>query len=503
MNLVDNAWIPVSGMDGKSRLVSLMDVFKEGETIADLSANPCQRIALMRLLICIAQAALDGPADEEDWRQCRSQLPAAAADYLNRWRHRFNLYGDHAFLQVDGLDIPDNSFIKTPSTLNAASLHGGTGLSGIWDHTASSLYGNRDDATLPLYLLCYVNFSCSGKVGKAQWRGALFNGATSAGPSHNYLHSYLLGDNILDTIQYSLVPKDAVTRDVVMGNEKHFGVPVWERMPQSPHDSDAMNNASKTYLGRLVPLSRLVKFIVSSSGEATCTIGPPPDALKMQRLPYIREPAATVVFRKDKDEKSYLLARAGRHIWRDLESVLATGRMGGTLSLTSFLQSYVYPQLISHFRLWIGGSVRGSNEGKYDDVIEWSTDLNSGCFVDRQLTAYRNGIEKADRGKQTLFAAMLKYCKPKPDAPGKDKRQIPFATAESVFWNSLDRHFRVLVNVLEKQTVEASANWELQIREAMHTAYSQTCPHETPRQIEAYAQGWQILKAWKDKKEQD
>jgi hypothetical protein len=24
-----------------------------------------------------------------------------------------------------------------------------------------------------------------------------------------------------------------------------------------------------------------------------------------------------------------------------------------------------------------------------------------------------------------------------------------------------------------------------------------------PRPIEAYAQGWQILKAWKDKKEQD
>lgn len=65
MNLVKDPWIPVVMQDGTPELVSLRDVFAKGEEIADLAANPCQRIALMRLLICIAQAALDGPKDEE------------------------------------------------------------------------------------------------------------------------------------------------------------------------------------------------------------------------------------------------------------------------------------------------------------------------------------------------------------------------------------------------------------------------------------------------------
>jgi len=63
MNLVSDPWIPVVMLDKTPRLVSLNEVFRDGETIADLAANPCQRIALMRLLICIAQAALDGPKD--------------------------------------------------------------------------------------------------------------------------------------------------------------------------------------------------------------------------------------------------------------------------------------------------------------------------------------------------------------------------------------------------------------------------------------------------------
>ncbi|HON48891.1 MAG TPA: type I-E CRISPR-associated protein Cse1/CasA, partial [Kiritimatiellia bacterium] len=103
MNLVKEPWIPVVMQDGKPARVSLRDAFAKGEDIADLAANPCQRIALMRLLICVAQAALDGPKDEEDWLACKPRLVPAVLSYLDTWQHRFNLFGEHAFLQVDGL----------------------------------------------------------------------------------------------------------------------------------------------------------------------------------------------------------------------------------------------------------------------------------------------------------------------------------------------------------------------------------------------------------------
>ena len=60
MNLTIDKWIPVVWHDGRHDSVSLNDVFLSGDKICDLSVRPHERIALMRLLVCIAQAALDG-----------------------------------------------------------------------------------------------------------------------------------------------------------------------------------------------------------------------------------------------------------------------------------------------------------------------------------------------------------------------------------------------------------------------------------------------------------
>ena len=48
----------------------------------------------MRLLICIAQAALDGPADYDDWKDCQPHVAPASLEYLDRWQYAFELFGD-------------------------------------------------------------------------------------------------------------------------------------------------------------------------------------------------------------------------------------------------------------------------------------------------------------------------------------------------------------------------------------------------------------------------
>lgn len=496
MNLVTDAWIPVIGTDNQHRLASLAEIFEHGVDIADLAANPCQRIALMRLLICISQAALDGPADEADWRTCRPRLAPAALAYLKKWQHRFNLFGEHAFLQVDGLIVQDDSFIKQPNALDATSANGGTGLAMLWDHKADTIKYKRSDVSLPLALLCYVNFSCSGKVGKALWLDDLFNGSTAAGPSHNYLHTYVLGNTIFDSIHFNLIPKTVATSSVTAGDSSKWGVPVWEHVPQSSRDNDAITNAAQTYLGRLVPLSRLVKFI-ETEAYVCCEIGPPPDALRMQRLPFLREPSATVILVGKEKEPAYLLARAGRHIWRDLESILMPGKQCGTLALQPFLQTFVYTQRTDRFRIWVGGSVRGANEAKYDDLTEWCTDLSSACFLDRSLTAYSNGVATAEKGEAVIIDAIKKYSRPDKDKPGKDTKQIPFDLAKGIYWNFLDRFLPVLLRAVEENTTSAFSKWNTSIGRAMFESYSQTCPHETPRQIQAYARGLKVLESWR------
>ena len=88
MNLVDDSWIPVIFQNGDTKKVSLTDVFKQGKNIRDLAVNPVQRISLMRLLICITQAALDGPEDEKGWVGCKDRMAEASLRYLEDKKNR-------------------------------------------------------------------------------------------------------------------------------------------------------------------------------------------------------------------------------------------------------------------------------------------------------------------------------------------------------------------------------------------------------------------------------
>ena len=59
--LVDENWIPVVG-HGR---VSLMDIFGD-DSLVDIAGNPIQKIAVLKLLVAIAQASIR-LEDEEAW----------------------------------------------------------------------------------------------------------------------------------------------------------------------------------------------------------------------------------------------------------------------------------------------------------------------------------------------------------------------------------------------------------------------------------------------------
>ena len=109
MNLTYAPWIPIIRDDGTRERVSLIALFKEGESIRDLAVNPPQRIALMRLLICITQAALDGPQDEKDWFHSQKNLAQNVIVYLEKWVHAFELYGSTPFIQAKDMEPLDNA----------------------------------------------------------------------------------------------------------------------------------------------------------------------------------------------------------------------------------------------------------------------------------------------------------------------------------------------------------------------------------------------------------
>lgn len=58
-NLVTDPWIPVL-IGSQRHILGLAEIFSKSEKISSVANDPAERFAIMRLLLCITQAALDG-----------------------------------------------------------------------------------------------------------------------------------------------------------------------------------------------------------------------------------------------------------------------------------------------------------------------------------------------------------------------------------------------------------------------------------------------------------
>ncbi len=268
MNLTTEAWIPAVWRDGTPGRVNLREVFERGHDLRDLAVRPHERIALMRLLICVVQAALDGPADMDDWESCLPRIAPVALHYLERWQRAFELFGNgQRFLQVANLKKPESKKKSanepngdddgTPTSkldLTLATGHNTT----LFDNAGGS--GRAfTPGDLALMVLTYQCFSPSGKIGVALWNDT----PTAGGGSSDHapcvaggmLHALVRGDSLLDSVHRNLMSKNQAKK---FFGKNFWGRPVWEMMPERPDDAPAERNASRSYLGRLVPLTRTI-----------------------------------------------------------------------------------------------------------------------------------------------------------------------------------------------------------------------------------------------------
>ncbi|MCX6348155.1 MAG: type I-E CRISPR-associated protein Cse1/CasA, partial [Candidatus Aureabacteria bacterium] len=314
MNLSGDPWIPILRLDGIRETVGLDKLFLQAPRFRDLAVGPIQRIALMRLLICIAQAALDGPSDIKEWKACAEVLGEAAHLYLERYCDRFELFaGPQPFLRLPGIEHNRNARVDKLD-FDLASGQNPT----LFDREA--LTGDRTHLppAMALLLLTYQCFSPGGTIGTTLWDGAetVRYCEQAPGSEGSPLHTLIQGDTLLETIRLNLVPKDRLKR---LGIE--FGRPIWDRYPRNP--AEVTREMTCSYLGRLVPVSRA---IVIEDGKPYCTLAA---GITYPKLPSGRDPLLTVLIRKGKGGQEipgYLRCDPGRHSWRDLGSILSLSR---------------------------------------------------------------------------------------------------------------------------------------------------------------------------------
>jgi CRISPR system Cascade subunit CasA len=497
MNLTTEPWIPVADAQGQARQVSLRQVFADGSALQDLAVRPHERVALMRLLICIAQAALEGPPDPEALEACGRKLPAAVAHYFGKWQDCFDLFHpEKPFLQFQTLARPQKAAKKTARQAMTAPDEQNGGDDGtaaskldfalatgsnttLFDHRAASgTVRVFEPSQLALMLVTFQCFSPSGRIGVARWRDSDTPGNGSSGhapcaPSA-MLHAFVRRGNLLDSIHANLLSQWAVKK-----NYRHdWGRPVWEQMPQSFSDAPAITNATTTYLGRLMPLARAILLRPDGKGLLLA------NGLDYPTPPgFPAEPSASVA--KKRDESGYVLVGAGnKAIWRELPAVvvkrLADDGAGGPLVLGDLTDA-------SPLDLWVGALI--TDKASILDTVEGVYKVPARMLNDAGRRAYEDEVKESESMAFKLGNACKTYRQHLVLKPQGYPEQ---SLALRRYWASIEQRLPLLHAYLNApdatdQSRTALAQWRSALWSTARDTFNASCANETPRQLRAHA----------------
>ena len=464
-NLITDPWIPVRWLDGRSTSVSLQELFGNAPQIADLAVPPHERISILRLLVCITQAAHGAPESSEGWPGWDKGLESSIAAYLTKWQEHFNLIGDGPrFLQApisDDKDYPTAQIVFHFATGNTPTLldHAGD------DERAFS------SAFIARALLVYQNHFVGG---------SLASKVKGNGPALKALHSLLIGSNLRETIILNCIDQDTLSPSTI-------GKPVWE------------GGGKSDYLARLAPAP--CKLWLVENGNRICidqgTIYAEFEAAA------IRETSSTVITGKRGGVETRVLLRAslGKGIWRDLHQITVAnqGALQGTTTSPMTFQSHL-TQLENSTKIsfWSGELIK-AKDAKILDAVESVFTVPFQLFTPTGQNRYQGGVKFSEEISNRIYGAVKTYYATLKQESG------PTESAKRHFWNTLDQQSAILLSLLEGISTDhdpmGSADfgkgrdpWTLAVRAAADAAYEHTCPRGNPRQLQAYAAGLRVLR---------
>lgn len=509
MNVAFDPWIPVITLEGKKQIGSLNEVLTNGSQYADLAVRPHERVSLMRLFVCAAHAALNGPQNHEEWRKVTNVLPEAVHDYLKKWKESFELFHQkRPWLQVAGISYTrggkeenDNGNGWTPvSKLNFSFATGGN--STLFDH--DGMNDNREiriEETI-LSMLTFQCFSPGGLISQVYWNGKQTEKSSKDSPCSpsSMLHALVRGKTLSETIRSNL----PTYNDIQLLYVQDVGKPIWEMVPASFDDSKAITNATKTYLGRLVPMTRLICLHPSGS---RMLLGDGLVYPKFDEFP--AEPTATVVSRKSEngDEVRVVLSyKPSKGIWRELSAIVVkrnAQKLGGPLALHSLQEGEECDIIVAALK---------RDQAKIVDTTESVYHIPSKLRSDTGIAVYEDETKKAEKQASRLGWAVetyreeiddywkgrLKSAGPK---KGELKKQL-HSIATIHYWTTVEQNLSLLMAHIEaigsESAIPTRAAWRKMLFKTSIEAYEIACGRETPRQMRAFAKGRQKLTGEKE-----
>ena len=524
MNVAFDQWIPVVTTTGERKLASLCTVLTEGDKFVDLAVRPHERVALMRLFICVAHAALYGPKDYIEWCETPKRLPDAAQQYLKKWKESFELFHSvKPWLQVAELSKvkgvnKSQSHIEDWARVSKLNFSFATGSnSTIFDHDAMNEERIIGLTETLLSMLTFQCFSVGGLIGQIYWNGIrcgeLANPKKENGPVKSsdgpcvpasMIHAFLRGKNLKETICLNMTTHNEIHSSYGKGA---IGRPVWEMIPKSLDNSAEVENATKTYVGRLVPMTRLIRL--HNSGERML-LG---DGLIYPS--YINgfpaEPTATIIIKqKDKkEERAVLSYRPDKAFWRELAAVVVKRKAegsGGPLSLRNIQDG-------ENCDLIVAALAR--DKATIVDTAESVFHIPSQLLSYNGMASYESEVKKAESLAGRLGWAVETYRremdhgwegKLKAAGPSKGKLKAKlYSIATTHYWTTVENNLQLLLTHIKAigkdDAIPTREGWRKMLFVSACDAYRIACGQETPRQMRAFAKGLQKLTGEKDNHE--
>ncbi len=480
-NLVDESWIPVAD-HGR---VSLRQIFSNPD-YRSLGGNSVQKIALLKLLLAIAQAAAT-PKDEVEWKALGAQgLAERCLEYLDKWYDRFYLYGERPFLQMPAIKVAKvQSF---GAVLPEVSTGNTTVLSQIQRQR------DLDDGAKALLLLTLMGFALSGKktdnsvvltpgyAGKKNDKGRPSTGKPGPSVGHRgLLHNFLSGIDVWMTVWLNLLSLRQVGSMNIYPED--IGCAPWESMPQG-EDCVQARKLKGSLMGRLIPLCRFC--LLEKDGSLHYSEG-------IAHLGYkegVVDPSVAV--NNSGKEPKVLWVNPDKRPWRELTALLSFINLSDARGFQSWQVRAGVDRArsaVDTFAIWSGGLCVSSNAGEQyvsgsDDFVESQIWLNSDILEQRWFSQLKKEVDSLDELARNLYGRVRGFFK---EQTVDGSKIAPQST--QLFWQLCERDFQSLVRHCDQTDEDAIARQQLRRRFAnyVHLAYDKFCSRETARQLDAWA----------------
>lgn len=470
-NLIDEQWIPIR----EKGLFSLRDIFSD-HSLRKIGGNPIQKTAIFKLLCAIAQAAWT-PKTEEEWRQstvedfCRKCLA-----YLEKWHEKFWLYGDEPFLQ-----FPEVKDVKVASfaALNLEKASGNTTVL-----TQIQLQSELSEADKAVLLVTLMGFATGGKkVDNSKILTPGYKGKSKSGKAGSslgfkgYLHSYVQTSSVASTLWLNLFSEESLSK--LPCYPEGVGTAPWEKMPAG-EDCDVARKLKDSLMGRLVPLCR---FCLLSDAGMHYTEGIAHDGYQAGRF----DPTQSVA--RQKNDFKTLWADPDKKPWRSLTSILS---FLGIQDASRFVCSQVETGMsrardfFESVELWSGGVRVTSNAGEQyltgsDDFVESQFEFSPQDVGEQFFVNFSASVDQLDHLAKQLYSSVLGYF----ETMGTEGKTMA-ERATSKFWEIAGLHAQELIDsCFPGENPESVRNF---FRATMRNTYNESCPHFTPRQLQAWAE---------------